>query len=328
MCRAARHFANLGSAVSSGLASAVSIIRVALSCLGIAALAACSATMQGVGGAPGASGGLGESVSGRRDAAPFLPGSAVLALSTPGGGSPDAAFNVVFVADDVAFGDLSVPSNFDRFVADATDVIDNGFRLVDGLRLNETLLHFYVLRASGHVSGGACPRNLQMPDEVIERDSLFADAFIILHNREDVRDCADTGTRYGSAGVRREGGVLVRKTGVAVHEALHAVFLLPDEYPENGGMWPTDPPVVFRDRTACEAYRRDALGITTPADCRQLRDFRGDYWWQADFRPFTPDIMDPPSPFDRIVQFGPADWRRARAVMRATGASVVDPAGM
>ncbi len=311
-------FADRVCAIASGMRAAAA--------MALLAIAAGCATPSGVGGAPGSVGALGESVSGRRDAAPFLAGSSVVALSTPGGGTPDDAFNVVFVADEGAYGDLSIAANFDRFAAEARAVIEDGFRQVDGLRLNETLLHFYVLKATGRVMGGACPGNLRFPDEVIERDSLFADAFIILHNREDVRDCADTGTRYGSAGVRREGGALVRKTGVAVHEALHAIFLLPDEYPENGGMWPTDPPVVFRNRSACESYRRDTLRITTPAECRRLRDFRGEVWWQADFRPFTPDIMDPPSPFDRIVQFGPADWRRARAVMRATGASVVDPA--
>ncbi|MGF1544397.1 MAG: hypothetical protein ACFB00_07850 [Parvularculaceae bacterium] len=298
----------------------------ALAALAAFAMAACQTTGAGVAGEPG-SGALSDTVSGRRDAAPFLRGTSVVPVSTPGGGTPDEAFNIVFLADSDAYNGLATDADFSRFVADVNDVAENGFRQVEGLRVNETLLHFYALKVPGRVTTAPCPSNLEFPEDVIERDSLFADAFIILHDHEtsEVRDCADTNTRYASAGKGRgPDGVLRRKLGVAVHEAMHAVFLLPDEY-SGGGMWATEPPVVFENPGECADYRAAVLGMT--GGCAPIMSFRGERWHKADDRPFGREIMDPKrNPFLDPEPFGPSDWIRAREVMRRISPDVAEPA--
>ncbi len=286
-------------------------------CFGASALllAGCETTT------PSSSGG--GSVSGRGDAAPFLPGSSVEPFSTPGGGTPDRVFNVVFVADSDDYGDLGNPANLSAFEADVASVINNGFEQVSAIYRNRTSFHYYVMKETGRVTGNNCPTSLQFPEAAITRDALFADAFLILHKKPGIRDCYN-GNRRASAGVRDVDGTLTREYGTAVHEMAHALFNLPDEYPGSGGYWETAPTgVIFTTKAECQSYVTANIPETPLATaCTPLPIDGGATMYRADG--FIYDLMAPSSATS-VDQLGRADWLQFERVVGDVDGSVTAP---
>ena len=286
-------------------------------CFGASALllAGCETTTPSSGGGGG--------VSGRGDAAPFLPGSSVAPFSTPGGGTPDRVFNVVFVADGDDYGDLGNPANLAAFEADVSSVINNGFEQVSAIYRNRTSFHYYVMRETGRMAGNNCPSSLQFPEAAITRDALFADAYLLLHKKPGIRDCYN-GNLRASAGVRDVGGTLTREYGTAVHEMAHALFSLPDEYPNSGGYWETAPTgVIFTSQAECQSYVSTNIPEIPPATaCTPLPIQGGAAMYRAEG--FINDLMDHSSATSED-QLGPADWRKLERVVGEVSSGVNAP---
>lgn len=248
----------------------------------------------------------------------------MIPFQTPGGGTPDQVFNIVFVADGNDYGDLSNAANLDAFRADVASVIANGFEQVSAIYRNRTAFHYYVMTETGRMAGNSCPTSLQFPEDAIERDALFADAYLLLHRKENIRDCYN-GNRRASAGVRRDSeGVVRREYGTAVHEMAHAVFNLPDEYPNSGGYWETAPTgVVFRSKAECQSYVSTNIPeAPLNSACTPLPVQGGDIMFRADG--FIRDLMAPTSALT-VDQLGRADWLQFKRVVGNRRESVATP---
>lgn len=220
---------------------------------------------------------------------------------------PSRAIDVVFVADE-GYGDLSNTANRQAFLDDVADLIDTGFWQNNMVVQNLGLFNFWFSTAAGGdvepPASGICP-SVTWPNL---NDAAFAELVVIVH-REGVRDCGGGGRASAGAGGGNE--------WIAVHEAGHAAFGLPDEYCCDGGYWNISP-ILYNSQAACTGDAANAAW----RDCRSFTANSGTQWWRSEDNNI--DLMRDAGP--TVWEIGPADWVIVRNVLNGLpGASPNTP---
>ncbi len=220
---------------------------------------------------------------------------------------PSRAIDVVFVADE-GYGDLSNITNRQNFLDDVGNLIDTGFWQNNMVVSNLGLFNFWFSTVSGGdvepPASGICP-SVTWPSLT---DAAFAELVVIVH-RESVRDCGWTGRASAGAGGGNE--------WIAVHEAGHSAFGLPDEYCCDGGYW-NAPPILYSSQAACTGDAANAAW----RDCRSYTANNGTTWWRSEDNNI--DLMRDAGP--TVWEIGPADWVVVNNVLGALpGASPNTP---
>lgn len=211
---------------------------------------------------------------------------------------PSSAIDVVFVADE-GYGNLSNTTNRQNFLNDVANLIDTGFWQNNMVVQNLGLFNFWFSTAAGGdvepPASGICP-SITWPNLA---DAAFAELVVIVH-RESVRDCGGGGRASAGAGGGNE--------WIAVHEAGHAAFGLPDEYCCDGGYWNISP-ILYSSQTACTSDPANAAW----RDCRSYTANNGTTWWRSEDNNI--DLMRDAGP--TVWEIGPADWVIVSGVLNA-----------
>jgi hypothetical protein len=219
-------------------------------------------------------------------------------------GNPDGRIDVVFIPDD-GYGDLSVAANLSVFLADISNMIDEGFWQSNALANNLGAFNFWYMTTAGDVqppaAGVICP-TVTWPNLA---DAAFAETFVMLHTN-DLRDCS-SGNRFTSEPTSYR---------TVVHEFSHAGFGLPDEYCCDGGYWAVSP-ILYDTQAACTGDPANAAW----RNCQSFTSGSGNDWWRSE-----DSIVHIMSQGGAVVcEYGPADWVVARGVLSGLGLSTADP---